>query len=337
MSKLLNVSSSPHVRDNSSTFRIMLDVCIALMPACIFGVYNFGLNALIIILVSVAACILTEYIYQKRMRKVITISDCSALVTGLLIAYNLPSTVPFWIPIVGGVFAIIIVKQLFGGVGQNFMNPALAARCFLLISFSRIMTDFGIAANNTFNGILMNGRAAITGYAMVDGVSSATILSAVKTGGDYNLFSMFLGTTGGTIGETSVIAILIGAIYLLRKRIISLKIPMTYIGSFVVFIILMNLLSGKGFNIEYIIGNVIGGGLMLGAFFMATDYVTCPITQKGKIVFGILLGFLTAVFRFYGSSAEGVSYAIILSNIFVPLIEKYTLPKAFGKEARING
>lgn len=334
MSELYNVSASPHVRSKESTKTIMADVAIALIPAGLFGVYNFGLNALIIILVSVATCILTEYIYQKRMKKVITISDCSALVTGLLIAYNLPSTVPFWMPIVGGVFAIIIVKQLFGGVGQNFMNPALAARCFLLISFSRIMTDFGIAANNTFNGILMNGRAAITGYAMVDGVSSATILSAVKTGGEYNLLSMFLGTTGGTIGETSVIAILIGAIYLLRKRIISLKIPMTYIGSFIVFIILMNLLSGKGFNIEYIIGNVIGGGLMLGAFFMATDYVTSPVTPWGKVVFGVILGLLTGLFRIFGNAAEGVSYAIIYSNLLVPIIEKITVPRAFGVEKK---
>lgn len=337
MSELYNVSASPHVRSKESTKSIMADVAIALIPAGVFGVYNFGLNSLLIILISVATCILTEYIYQKRMKKVITISDCSALITGLLLAYNMPSTVPFWIPIVGGIFAIIIVKQLFGGVGQNFMNPALAARCFLLISFSRIMTDFGIVADNTFKGIIMNGHASISGYAMVDGVSSATILSAVKTGGDYNLLSMFLGTTGGTIGETSVVAILIGAIYLLRKRIISIKIPMTYIGSFIVFIILMNLLGAKGFNIEYVIGNVFGGGLMLGAFFMATDYITCPITPKGKIIFGILLGFITAVFRVYGSSAEGVSYAIILSNILVPLIEKYTLPKAFGREVEING
>lgn len=336
MSELYNVSASPHVRSKESTKSIMADVAIALIPAGLFGVYNFGLNSLLIILISVATCIITEYIFQKRMNKKITISDCSALVTGLLLAYNMPSTIPFWVPIIGGVFAIIIVKQLFGGIGQNFMNPALAARCFLLISFSRIMTDFGIAADSTLKGIIMNGHASINGYAMVDGVSSATILSAVKSGGDYNLLSMFLGTTGGTIGETSVIAILIGAIYLLRKRIISLKIPMTYIGSFVVFIILMNLLGGKGFNIQYLIGNVFGGGLMLGAFFMATDYVTCPITPKGKIVFGVLLGFITAVFRVYGSSAEGVSYAIILSNILVPLIEKYTLPKAFGREAEVN-
>lgn len=336
MSELYNVSASPHVRSKDSTRSIMLDVSIALIPAGLFGVYNFGLNALLLILVSVATCMLTEYVYQRKMGQPITISDCSALVTGLLLAYNMPSTIPLWIPIVGGVFAIIIVKQLFGGVGQNFMNPALAARCFLLISFSKIMTTFGIAADNTVKGIIMNGHAAVNGYAMVDGVSGATILSVVKAGGEYNLLSMFIGTTGGTIGETSVIAILIGAIYLLRKKIIALTIPMTYIGSFVAFIILMNLLGGKGFNIEYIIGNVLGGGLMLGAFFMATDYVTCPITPNGKIIFGISLGFLTAVFRVYGSSAEGVSYAIILCNLIAPLIEKYTLPKAFGREEKLN-
>ena len=337
MNELYNVSTSPHVRSKDSTKSIMIDVVIALIPAGLFGVYNFGLKALLIILISVATCILTEYIYQKNMKIKITITDCSALVTGLLLAYNLPSTVPFWLPIIGGIFAIIIVKQLFGGLGQNFMNPALAARCFLLISFSRIMTTFGIAADNTFKGIIYNGHAAVNGYAMVDGISSATILSAVKTGGNYNLLSMFLGTIGGTIGETSVIAILIGAIYLIVKRVISPKIPVTYIGSFLLFLILMNLLGGKGFNIDYLIGNVFGGGLMLGAFFMATDYVTSPITPKGKIIFGVLLGFLTAVFRFYGSSAEGVSYAIILSNLIVPLIEKYTIPKAFGKEERLDG
>lgn len=336
MSELYNVSASPHVVSKESTRSIMADVAIALIPAGLFGVYNFGLNALLLILVSVATCILTEYVYQKKMGQSITIGDCSALVTGLLLAYNMPSTIPLWIPIVGGVFAIIIVKQLFGGLGQNFMNPALAARCFLLISFSKIMTTFGIAADNTVKGIIMNGHAAVNGYAMVDGVSGATVLSVVKAGGEYNILSMFLGTTGGTIGETSVIAILIGAIYLLRKKIIALTIPMTYIGSFVAFIILMNLLGGKGLNIEYIIGNVLGGGLMLGAFFMATDYVTCPITPNGKIIFGISLGFLTAVFRVYGSSAEGVSYAIILCNLIAPLMEKYTLPKAFGREEKLN-
>ena len=337
MSELYNVSASPHVRSKDSTKSIMADVAIALIPAGLFGVYNFGLNALLIIIVSIATCVLTEYVYQKKMGKSITIGDCSALVTGLLLAYNMPSTIPLWIPIVGGVFAIIIVKQLFGGVGQNFMNPALAARCFLLISFSKIMTTFGIVADNTIKGIIMNGHAAVNGYAIVDGVSGATALSVIKSGGEFNILSLFIGTTGGTIGETSVIAILIGAIYLLRKKIISLTIPMTYIGSFIVFIMLMNFLGGKGLNIEYIIANVFGGGLILGAFFMATDYVTCPITSKGKIVFGILLGFITAIFRVYGSSAEGVSYAIILSNILVPLIEKYTLPNAFGKEATING
>ncbi|WP_300382253.1 RnfABCDGE type electron transport complex subunit D [Clostridium sp.] len=336
MSELYNVSASPHVRSKDSTRSIMADVAIALIPAGLFGIYNFGLNALLLILVSVATCILTEYIYQKKMGKSITIGDCSALVTGLLLAYNMPSTIPLWIPIVGGVFAIIIVKQLFGGVGQNFMNPALAARCFLLISFSKIMTTFGIAADNTVKGIIMNGHAAISGYSMVDGVSGATILSAVKTGGEYNILSMFIGTIGGTIGETSVIAILIGAIYLLRKRIIALTIPLVYIGSFILFIILMKLMGGNGFDIEYIIANIFGGGLMLGAFFMATDYVTCPITPKGKIIFGVSLGLITAVFRVYGSSAEGVSYAIILCNLISPLIEKYTLPKAFGREETLN-
>lgn len=305
---LLNVSSSPHIRDNVSTQTIMRDVAIALLPACAFGVYNFGIHALLLIIVSTAACVLTEFIYQKLMKKPITINDFSAAVTGILIALNLPPTLPIWMAVLGSAFAIVIVKQLYGGVGQNIMNPALAARCFLLICFAGQMTTF------TF-----------------DGQTGATPLALIKSGdmSSVSLSKMFIGTIAGTIGETSVIAILIGAAYLLYKRIISLRIPLTYILTFTVFIILF---SGHGLDIEYIFMELCGGGLMLGAFFMATDYVTSPITPDGQIVFGILLGLLTGIFRIFGGSAEGVSYAIIFCNLLVPLIERFTIPVPFGRE-----
>lgn len=333
MKDLLNVSASPHVRSEDTTGTIMADVAIALIPAGVFGVYNFGLNALITILVTVVTCLLTEYLYEKAMKKPVTTSDCSALVTGLLLAYNLPSTVPVWIPVIGGVFAILVVKMLFGGLGQNFMNPALAARCFLLISFAKIMTTFSIEAGDGIKGIIMNGMASVDGYAVVDGVSGPTPLACVKSGGSYDILDMFLGTTAGTIGEVSAAAILIGAAYLLLRKVISPRIPLTYITTFMVFIAIVNAIKGNGFDVNYLLGNLFGGGLMLGAFFMATDYVTSPITPKGKIIFGIALGIITGIFRVFGNSAEGVSFAIIFCNMLVPLIEKVTIPKPFGKEA----
>lgn len=332
MSKLYNVSASPHVRSEDTTQGIMSDVVIALLPAGIFGVYNFGVNALLVILVTVVSCVLTEYLYEKAMKMQVTTSDCSALVTGLLLAYNLPSTVPLWLPIIGGVFAILVVKMLFGGLGQNFMNPALAARCFLLISFGNLMTNFSVFADTSVKGKIFNGMSSY-GYAVVDGVSSATPLAQVKASESVNILSMFLGTTAGTIGEVSAAAVLIGAIYLLSRKVISLRIPVTYIGSFLIFIILVQLAKGNGFDMNYVLGNLFGGGLMLGAFFMATDYVTSPITVNGQIVFGVLLGVITGVFRVFGNSAEGVSFAIIFCNMLVPIIEKVTMPRPFGKEA----
>lgn len=311
MNELLNVSATPHIRSNESTRSIMRDVAIALVPASLMGIYNFGIHALLIILTTVVTSLLTEYIYEKLMKKKITTGDYSALVTGLLLALNLPSTVPLWIPIIGAIFAILVVKQLYGGIGQNFMNPALAARCFLLISFAGRMTTFEI-----------------------DGVSGPTPLAILKTTGEMTPISkMFIGTISGTIGETSVIALLIGAIYLLAKKIISIRIPLTYIGTFLIFIILF---GGQGFDMNFLLMHLFGGGLILGAFFMATDYVTSPITPRGQIIFGIALGLLTGLFRIYGGSAEGVSYAIILCNLLVPLIEKITIPVAFGREGIKN-
>ena len=315
MSNLLNISSSPHVRDKSSTKSIMWDVFLALMPAAVFGIYNFSvkprdINAILLIVVCIATCVLTEYIWQKAMKLPLTVSDGSAAVTGLLLALNLSSTFPIWMAIIGSVFAIIIVKQLFGGLGQNFMNPALGARCFLMVSFAGQMTSF-----------------------TYDGVTGATPLALIKMGtGSPKLLDMFLGTTGGTIGETSVVALLIGAAYLVARKVISLRIPVTYIVTFAIFAILFG-----QHDIMYLAKELCGGGLILGAFFMATDYVTSPITPKGQIVFGIILGVLTGVFRIFGASAEGVSYAIIISNLLVPLIERVTIPVPFGKEGIKDG
>ena len=304
MSNLLNVSSSPHVRSGVTTTGIMGDVLIALVPATLFGVYNFGARAALIILICVITCVLTEFVWQNLMKKPVTIGDLSAVVTGLLLALNLPPTVPLWIPFIGGVFAILVVKPLFGGLGQNFMNPALAARCFLLISFAGRMTTFAF-----------------------DGVTGATPLMVMRNGGEIDLLAMFLGRIGGCIGETSAVALLLGGAYLLFKRVISWRIPFLYIGSFALF----TFFAG-GFDLPYVAAQVCGGGLLLGAFFMATDYVTSPITRMGQLVYGMLLGLLTGIFRQFGGNAEGVSYAIIFCNLLVPLIEKVTLPTAFGKE-----
>lgn len=305
MSDLLNVSSNPHIRSQATTGQIMRLVVLALLPASIFGVFHFGLNALLLILISIAVCVLTEYLYERLMNRKVTIGDFSAVVTGLLLALNLPSSAPWWIPVFGGVFAILIVKQLFGGLGQNFMNPALGARCFLLISFTGRMTNFAY-----------------------DGFTGATPLAALKAGESVNLLDMFLGNTAGTIGETSVLAILIGAVILLLFGVIDLRIPGTYLGSFAVFVLIF---GGHGLDGQYLLAQLCGGGLMLGAFFMATDYVTTPITKNGQLLYGCILGILTGLFRVFGNSAEGVSYAIIFGNLLVPLIEKITPPTAFGK------
>lgn len=306
MNNKLKVSSSPHIRDKVTTGNIMLMVVIALLPATFFGIFNFRHeHAWLLVIMTTATAVLTEYIYERAMHKPVTIKDGSALVTGLLLALNLPPTLPVWMGMLGSVFAILVVKQLFGGLGQNFMNPALGARCFLLISFAGRMTTF-----------------------TYDAVTEATPLAALKAGESVNTLKMLLGTTGGTIGETSVIAIMIGAVILLWTGVIDLRIPGTYLVTFVIFIVLF---GGHGLDLQYIAAHLCGGGLMLGAWFMATDYVTSPITKRGQIVYGVCLGVLTGLFRLFGGSAEGVSYAIIISNLLVPLIEKVTLPKPFGK------
>lgn len=304
MSKLLKVSSNPHIRSRVTTNGIMMAVILALLPATGYGIYHFGARALMLILVSIASAVGTEFLFGLYKKKM-TITDLSAVVTGLLLALNLPVSVPWWVPVIGGVFAILVVKMLFGGLGQNFMNPALAARCFLLISFPALMTDFSY---DTFTG--------------------ATPLASLKNGESVNAFDMIIGNIAGTIGETSMIAIVIGACFLLLLGVIDLRIPGSYIVSFAVFVIIF---GGHGFEPAYLSAQLAGGGLMLGAFFMATDYVTRPITVKGQYLYGIFLGIMTGIFRIFGPAAEGVSYAIILGNLLVPLIEKVTWPEAFGK------
>lgn len=289
----------------------MLMVTIALLPASAFGVWNFGLPALGMLITTTLAAVLTEYIYEKLMHKKTTVNDFSAVVTGLLLGLNMPPTAPLWMGALGSVFGILVVKQLFGGLGQNFMNPALGARCFLLISFTGQMTTF-----------------------IYDGVSGPTPLAMLKEGQAVDSMSMLMGRIPGTIGETSVIAIIIGAIFLILMGVIDLRIPGTYIVTFAVFVGIFGQFTNAQaglFDPQYITSHLCGGGLMLGAWFMATDYVTSPITKKGQYVYGALLGILTGLFRLFGGSAEGVSYAIIISNLLVPLIERVTLPKPFGK------
>jgi electron transport complex protein RnfD len=337
LEKKLNVSASPHVRSNITTSIIMRDVVLAMVPTALVGIYNCfrmgGMKgAIVSILVIVLCCgsaVLAEYIYEKGMKKPITIGDYSAVVTGLILALNMPTAMDYgdlWICVLGSFFAIIVVKQLYGGLGQNFMNPALAARCFLLISFAGKMTSF------------------IPEGSDLDAVTSATPLADLKMNGlntmlsHYSVSDMIIGTIPGTIGETSVIALLIGAAYLLYRKVINWRIPVIYIGVEAIIALIYGVVTlGGADGLMYMVLNVCGGGLIFGAFFMATDYVTGPITPKGQVIFAAALGILTAIFRIWGGSAEGVSYAIIFCNLLVPLIERVTLPVPFGKEGKKNG
>ena len=329
MSELFHVSSAPHVRAKTSTQKVMLWVIIAMLPTACFGIYNFGVRALLLIVATVLSCVLSETVFNLIAKKKNTIGDLSAVVTGMILALNMPVNLPIWMAVLGGVFAIVVVKMLFGGLGQNFMNPALAGRCFLLIAFTSEMSNF-----------------------VTDTYTSATPLAELKsTAGiiapwnKYQLTDMFIGTTPGTIGETSALCLLIGAAILVAVKVISLRIPVAYLGSFAV---LMFFFGERNFSITeiaagtadfntlltqagtYTLAQLLCGGIMFGAFFMATDYATSPITKKGQILYGICCGLLTFLFRTIGGTPEGVSYAIILSNLLVPLIEKITIPRAFG-------
>jgi len=285
----------------------MRDVIIALIPATFAGIYFFGMKAFLVTLVSVLSCIAAEALWQKLTHRKITIRDLSAVVTGLLLAFNLPAAVPLWLPVIGGFFAIIIVKQFFGGIGQNIMNPALAARAFLLASWPVHMTNF-----------------------TVDGTSAATALGILKTGGAHlpSLMNVFIGNVGGCIGETSVLALLIGGAYLLYRKVISWHTPVAFIGS--VFILTL-ILGRDGLMTGNALYEICAGGLMIGAIFMATDYTTSPMTKKGQVIFGVGCGILTTVIRLYGGYAEGVSYSILIMSLFVPFIDKFTAPRIFGE------
>lgn len=313
----LLAGSSPHIKNKENTNSIMKDVLIALAPATIAGIYFFKLQAVLVIAVTVLSCVLSEYVWTKASKKPSTIKDLSAAVTGLLLAMNFSPEIPLWIAAIGGVFAIIIVKQLFGGLGQNFINPALAARAFLMASWPVQMTTWKDPAG------------------VADAVSSATPLAILKgteaTGSLPGLMDMFLGNIGGCIGETSVLALLIGAIYLLIKRVITPEIPLTFIATVGV---MTWILGGDSLFQGQFIYHIFAGGLMLGAFFMATDYTTSPVTFKGRIIMGIGCGLLTSVIRLFGGYPEGVSYSILIMNLVVPLLDRYLVPKSFGGDVK---
>ncbi len=307
MSKL-SVSSSPHLHDHASTRRIMQDVCIALAPAGIASIVLFGSNAAVLIALSVITCVLSEYLFQRATHQKVTVGDWSAVVTGLLLAYNLPANAPWWIPVLGGVVAIVLVKQMFGGIGSNFMNPALTARAILFVSFSGIMANYPKTVQ------------------MVDAVSSATPLAQIASNGTtgLNLWDLFIGNCGGVLGETCKLAIIAGGIYLIVRRVIDWKIPVAFIlTAFVCY-----LLRG-GFNLA--IYELMAGGLMLGAFFMATDYATSPVSDLGRIIMGVGCGLLLFVIREFASYPEGCSFAILFMNVCTPLIDRFTAPARFGE------
>lgn len=309
--KMLTVSASPHVRSTATTTRIMLDVIIALMPALIASVFFFGPRTLLVTAVSVTSAILAEYASRKIMKRHVTIGDLSAIVTGLLLAFNLPSTIPLWMAALGSIIAIVVVKQFFGGIGQNFANPAIVGRIVLLLSFGTYMTSW----------------VAPLSW-QTDAISTATALATLKNGvvdGLPSLGEMFLGLRAGCIGETSALALLAGGIYLVLRKVISPAIPLSYIGT----VAAAMLIKGKG-DPAFLAYELMSGGLLLGAIFMATDYSTSPINFKGKIIFGIGCGLITALIRIFAPMAEGVSFSILIMNFLVPYIEKATIPKPFG-------
>ena len=315
--KNLVVSASPHDRTTKSVRSIMLDVIIALIPALIASVVFFGPRALLIVGVAVGSCVLAEYLSRKVMKRNNTIGDLSAIITGLLLAFNLPVTIPLWMVVIGSVVAIVVIKQMFGGIGQNFVNPAIGGRIVLLASFPTAMSAWTKPMSWSMSNL--------------SGVTSASPLASIHEmtpdGGsvDVSLWDMLIGNRAGCIGETCAIALLIGGVYLVARKVIKPTIPLCYIGTVAVIM----LIAGKG-SLSFVAYELLGGGLMLGAIFMATDYTTSPITLKGKIIFAVGCGILTSVIRLFGNLPEGVSYSIIIMNILVPLIENITLPKPFG-------
>ena len=306
--KKLVVSASPHLRSTQTTTRIMLDVVISLIPALIAAIFIFGPRVLCVAAVSISSAVLAEYVSRKAMKRHQTIGDLSAVVTGLILALNLPSTIPYWIAAIGSIVAIVVVKQFFGGIGQNFANPAITARIVLLLSFGAQMGNW-VAPLSWKTGITTTATPLAVGYENLD----------------VSLLDMLLGLRGGCLGETCALALILGGIYLIARKVISPAIPLTYIGT----VALIMLIAGKG-DLGFVAYQVMGGGLLLGAFFMATDYSTCPIKVRGKIIFGIGCGIITALIRLFASMTEAVSFAILIMNLLVPFIDRATIPKPFG-------
>lgn len=302
------LSVSPHIRSNITTRKIMLDVVISLLPAAIAGTMIFGIRSLAVIAVCVASAVISEYLFNKAAKKPNTITDLSAIVTGLLLSLNLPANTPLWQAAVGAAFAIIFVKCVFGGIGQNFANPAITARIFMLVAFGS-MSSAAFPKN-------------------IDAVSSATPLAVLQNGGDVKITDLLLGTRGGSIGETCTVALVIGGLYLLFRRVISWHTPVIFIATVFLFTFAV---KGDAFTaLEY----TLSGGLFIGAIFMATDYATTPVTKWGKVIFGIGAGLLTVLIRLWGVYPEGVSFAILLMNILTPYIDKWTAKKPFGGEIK---
>lgn len=310
MNELYNVSSSPHVRSKLTTWGVMYDVILALMPATFFGVYHYGINAFLVISVSVLSAVLTEFVFDYIAKKPNTVKDGSAVVTGLLLALCLPPHVPLYVPYMGSLFAILFVKCLFGGLGHNFMNPALAGRCFLLISFSGVVADFSL-----------------------DGISSATPLEALASGEAVNITEVFLGFGNGVIGS-SIAALCLGGLYLWVIGAITFEIPVATLVSFSAFLALF---GGQGFDAKFILLHLVSGGIMMGAVFMATDPVTSPVTSTGQLIFGVLIGIMSGIFRVYGSAPDSASYAIIIANMAVPLIDEISVPVPYGLRKQSEG
>lgn len=331
----LTVSASPHVKSPNTVTGIMLDVIISLIPAVFAGIAVFGWRAAAVIAVCVVCCVLFEFLSRKIMKRPSSIGDLSAIVTGILLAFNLPVDIPLWMCVIGSFVAIVIVKQMFGGIGCNFANPAITARIVLLVSFAPAMTNFRLP-KHAVDAVASATPLAQLGLVDRSGDISAQISSMVAEGKLPELAEMFFGVRQGCIGEVCSVALILGAIYLLARGIIKISIPASYILTVAVFMFI-----ASGFNFTFVLYEILGGGLILGAFFMATDYATSPMTKWGKVVFGIGCGLLTSVIRLYGSLPEGVSYSILLMNIACPLIEKVTAPKYFGykkvKKAKKEG
>ena len=315
------ISSTPHVRSKDTVQSVMRDVVIALCPAAFMGIYHYGAHALLLMAVSIAAAMFSEWAYEKALQKPSTLSDCSAIITGLLLAMNLPPAAPLWMAAVGSVFAIVMVKMLFGGLGQNFMNPALAGRAFLLASYPVEMTSWTSAS--PFG---------------LDAVSTATPLASLKQGvlPDATMLDLLTGNIGGCLGETCAIALLIGAAYLLYKKVITWRIPAFYIGTVFILTAILGR-TGESGTLHVPLYEILSGGLLLGAFFMATDYASSPMTPLGQIIYAIGCGLLTTLIRLYGSYPEGVSYSILIMNLCVPLLDRYTAPRIFGARKKEKG